>query len=115
MPGAARGHSEGLAASRTPLYLGYGGERRPEAEVRHGATTRRRGPVKKSCGIFFNTFLWPQRIPGPALGTVVSLALTTMRAHGMVPVHASKRSAPGPFLDPASLVLFKSRRAFPRS
>ena len=88
--------SEGLAASRTPLYLGYGGERRPEAEVRHGATTRRRGPVKKSCGIFFNTFLWPQRIPGPALGTVVSLALTTMRT-AWCPFMPQQDQPRGPF------------------
>jgi hypothetical protein len=71
-------HSEGLATSRTPLYLGYGGERRPEAAVRHGATTRRRGPVRKCSkkvmrGIFLattdsRTSSWYGRI-----------ALTTMR------------------------------------
>ena len=101
-------HSEGLAASRTPLYLGYGGERWPEAAVRHGATTRRRGPVRKSCGIFVAS---TDSRTSPRYGRI---ARAHDHAHGMVPVHASNRSAPGPLLDPASLVL-KSRPAFPRS
>ena len=102
-------HSEGLAASRTPLYLGYGGERRPEAAVRHGATTRRRGPVRKSCAVF----LWPQRIPGPALGTVVSLALTTMRT-AWCPFMPQTDQPRGPFWTQRVWYLKVNRRSLGR-
>ena len=50
-----------------PSTLAHGCERGPEAAVRHGAV----GAVYLS--------LWPQRIPGPALGTVVSCSRSRSR------------------------------------
>ena len=76
MPGAARGSLKDSRPAVHPSTLAMavsGGRRRRFAMAR--LQRRRRGPVRKSCAVF----LWPQRIPGPALGTVVSLALTTMR------------------------------------
>ena len=84
-----------------------GGRRRRFAMAR--LQRRRRGPVRKSCAVF----LWPQRIPGPALGTVVSLALTTMRT-ALCPFMPQTDQPRGPFWTQRVWYLKVDRRSLGR-
>ena len=91
-----------------PSTLAHGGERRPEAAVRHGATTRRRGPVRKSCASIFVA-----TTDSRTSSRYGRIALTTMPCARHGARSCLKKISPG-LLDPASLLL-QSRPAFPRS